>query len=56
MITDPKEFYRELLSKTDNASQRISMSSLYLGTGKLEEDLVSKHFCLSAPVLEILIK
>ncbi|XP_071525581.1 CDP-diacylglycerol--glycerol-3-phosphate 3-phosphatidyltransferase, mitochondrial isoform X2 [Panulirus ornatus] len=41
VISDPNEFYKELLTKTDCASQRISMSSLYLGTGKLEEDLVS---------------
>ncbi|XP_042214342.1 CDP-diacylglycerol--glycerol-3-phosphate 3-phosphatidyltransferase, mitochondrial-like isoform X1 [Homarus americanus] len=41
VITDPQEFYRELLSRAGSASHRISMSSLYLGTGKLEKELVS---------------
>ncbi|XP_068249659.1 CDP-diacylglycerol--glycerol-3-phosphate 3-phosphatidyltransferase, mitochondrial [Palaemon carinicauda] len=41
VITDPKEFYAELLSKASKAKSRISLSSLYLGTGKLEENLVS---------------
>lgn len=41
VITDPNEFYAELVAKASSASERISMSSLYLGTGKLEENLVS---------------
>ncbi|XP_069940156.1 CDP-diacylglycerol--glycerol-3-phosphate 3-phosphatidyltransferase, mitochondrial isoform X3 [Cherax quadricarinatus] len=40
VITNPNEFYRELLNKAKNASHRICLSSLYLGTGKLEKDLV----------------
>lgn len=50
MIVDPREFYQELLDKAGGASKRISMSSLYLGTGKLEEQLVmnaSPCLCLS---------
>nr|XP_027227603.1 CDP-diacylglycerol--glycerol-3-phosphate 3-phosphatidyltransferase, mitochondrial-like [Penaeus vannamei] len=41
IITSPKEFYQELLDRASRSSHRISMSSLYLGTGKLEEELVS---------------
>ncbi|KAK7081920.1 CDP-diacylglycerol--glycerol-3-phosphate 3-phosphatidyltransferase [Halocaridina rubra] len=41
VLRDPSEFYAELLLKASRASERISMSSLYLGTGKLEENLVS---------------
>ncbi|XP_042883700.1 CDP-diacylglycerol--glycerol-3-phosphate 3-phosphatidyltransferase, mitochondrial-like [Penaeus japonicus] len=41
VITNPKEFYQELLDQASRSSRRISMSSLYLGTGKLEKELVS---------------
>ncbi|XP_045125336.1 CDP-diacylglycerol--glycerol-3-phosphate 3-phosphatidyltransferase, mitochondrial-like isoform X2 [Portunus trituberculatus] len=41
VIVDPREFYQELLDKAGGARKRISISSLYLGTGKLEERLVS---------------
>ncbi|XP_063846143.1 CDP-diacylglycerol--glycerol-3-phosphate 3-phosphatidyltransferase, mitochondrial-like isoform X1 [Scylla paramamosain] len=41
VIVDPREFYQELLDKAGAARERISISSLYLGTGKLEEKLVS---------------
>ncbi|XP_064089434.1 CDP-diacylglycerol--glycerol-3-phosphate 3-phosphatidyltransferase, mitochondrial-like isoform X2 [Macrobrachium nipponense] len=41
VITEPNEFYSELISKASKARNRISLSSLYLGTGKLEENLVS---------------
>lgn len=41
VITEPNEFYAELISKASKARNRISLSSLYLGTGKLEENLVS---------------
>lgn len=41
VIVDPREFYQELLDKARGAKERISISSLYLGTGKLEEQLVA---------------
>ncbi|KAK8720688.1 hypothetical protein OTU49_013155, partial [Cherax quadricarinatus] len=40
VITNPNEFYRELLNKVKNAPHCICLSSLYLGTRKLEKDLV----------------
>ncbi|XP_045623939.1 CDP-diacylglycerol--glycerol-3-phosphate 3-phosphatidyltransferase, mitochondrial isoform X2 [Procambarus clarkii] len=40
VITDPNEFYRVLLSRASSASRRISLSSLYLGTEKLEKDFI----------------
>lgn len=47
VIVDPREFYQELLDKARGARERISISSLYLGTGKLEEQLViAWRWCL----------
>lgn len=44
VITSPGEFYEELVTQTRNATQRITLSSLYLGTGHLEQQLVSSFF------------
>jgi CDP-diacylglycerol--glycerol-3-phosphate 3-phosphatidyltransferase len=40
VITDPSAFYGELLKRASSAKERIAMSALYLGTGKLEKRLV----------------
>lgn len=40
IINDPSEFYRSILSNASSAKHRISLASLYLGIGKLENDLV----------------
>ena len=40
MLT-PDEFYKMLLTQISQAKQHITMSSLYLGTGDLERQLVS---------------
>ncbi|KAF7989769.1 hypothetical protein HCN44_008443 [Aphidius gifuensis] len=36
----PKDFYSTLLKKCENSKKRITLASLYLGTGPLEKDLV----------------
>ena len=38
---EPSEFYSTLLEKCKTANKRITLASLYLGTGKLETELVS---------------
>ena len=40
IIHEPGVFYSTLLEKCKNARKRITFASLYLGTGKLESDLV----------------
>ncbi|XP_018015548.1 CDP-diacylglycerol--glycerol-3-phosphate 3-phosphatidyltransferase, mitochondrial [Hyalella azteca] len=40
IITEPHYFYKTLLQKTCQAKTRITLSSLYLGSGRLEQDLV----------------
>lgn len=40
VIHEPKEFYETLLQRASMAKHRISLASLYLGTGKLENDFV----------------
>lgn len=40
IIHEPSVFYSVLLEKCKNAQKRISFASLYLGTGKLESELV----------------
>ena len=42
IINDPQEYYLALHKLAADAEQRISMSALYLGTGKLEKYLVEK--------------
>ncbi|KZC05620.1 CDP-diacylglycerol--glycerol-3-phosphate 3-phosphatidyltransferase, mitochondrial [Dufourea novaeangliae] len=40
IIHEPSIFYSTLLEKCKNATRRITFASLYLGTGRLESDLV----------------
>lgn len=40
MLTQPHEFYRTLVEKAAEAENRITLASLYLGTGTHEKDLV----------------
>ncbi|XP_031837297.1 phosphatidylglycerophosphate synthase 1 isoform X2 [Nomia melanderi] len=40
IIHEPSIFYSTLLEKCKNAKKRITFASLYLGTGKLETDLI----------------
>ncbi|KAG8225288.1 hypothetical protein J437_LFUL001902 [Ladona fulva] len=40
IIHEPLQFYRTLLEKCKSARRRITLASLYLGTGKLEQKLV----------------
>lgn len=41
VLTTPQELYQAILNGTEQARSRITMTSLYLGTGKLEDALVS---------------
>ncbi|XP_049855957.1 CDP-diacylglycerol--glycerol-3-phosphate 3-phosphatidyltransferase, mitochondrial-like isoform X1 [Schistocerca gregaria] len=41
VITEPSKFYETLLEKSKAAKRRITLASLYLGTGTLEKELVS---------------
>ncbi|XP_067005767.2 CDP-diacylglycerol--glycerol-3-phosphate 3-phosphatidyltransferase, mitochondrial isoform X2 [Anabrus simplex] len=41
VIDVPSHFYETLLTKCQSAKKRITLASLYLGTGRLEEKLVS---------------
>ncbi|KAL8604484.1 hypothetical protein ACOMHN_015768 [Nucella lapillus] len=41
VLTEPTEFYEVLKVKTKKAKKRITLASLYLGTGPLEKELVS---------------
>ncbi|XP_074648127.1 CDP-diacylglycerol--glycerol-3-phosphate 3-phosphatidyltransferase, mitochondrial-like [Tubulanus polymorphus] len=40
VIADPKDFYNKLKEEAQNAKKRICLASLYLGTGKLEKEMV----------------
>ncbi|KAK0162344.1 hypothetical protein PV327_008689 [Microctonus hyperodae] len=40
IIHEPNLFYKNLLDKCRKAEERITLASLYLGTGELEEELV----------------
>lgn len=42
-LKSPSEFYLTLLDRCRLAKNRIVIASLYLGIGKLEEDLVSRN-------------
>lgn len=41
ILHEPSEFYDTLLEKCSNAKKRIILASLYLGTGKLENQLLN---------------
>lgn len=50
IITEPNVFYKRLLQRSKEAKKRITLASLYLGTGKLEKafvDTISENdnFC-----------
>lgn len=40
IITDPRKFYETLCERFQNAKRRISLASLYIGTGELEKKLL----------------
>nr|CAG4640155.1 EOG090X08SX [Daphnia pulex] len=40
VLSDPEDFYKTLIEKTSQASQRVTFASLYLGTGNHENELV----------------
>jgi hypothetical protein len=40
VIHEPSVFYKTIVEKCQTAKQRITLASLYLGTGHLEEQLV----------------
>ena len=40
VIYEPSKFYSKFIEKTKSAKKRISIASLYIGTGKLEIRLV----------------
>ncbi|CEG36228.1 cdp-diacylglycerol-glycerol-3-phosphate 3 [Plasmopara halstedii] len=40
LLAKPADFYRQLLHNIEHAQTRITISSLYLGTGELERNLV----------------
>ena len=42
VITKPAEFYQELIRGVRESRERVSLSSLYLGTGDKEQELVSE--------------
>ena len=41
IIQDPTQFYQTLVERSRTARSRISLASLYLGTGSLEQELVN---------------
>eukprot|EP00088_Acartia_fossae_P038693 TRINITY_DN4013_c0_g1_i10.p1 TRINITY_DN4013_c0_g1~~TRINITY_DN4013_c0_g1_i10.p1 ORF type:complete len:470 (+),score=63.70 TRINITY_DN4013_c0_g1_i10:43-1452(+) len=42
VISQPADFYQELLTRSGSSSKRIVMASLYLGTGSKENSLVQR--------------
>lgn len=43
-ISTPNSFYKTILSLIEKATKRITITSLYLGTGKLESALINKLY------------
>ena len=41
ILTEPRQFYDTLLSKCSEAKMRITLASLYLGNGNLEQNIVT---------------
>uniref|UniRef100_A0AC35UIL4 CDP-diacylglycerol--glycerol-3-phosphate 3-phosphatidyltransferase n=1 Tax=Rhabditophanes sp. KR3021 TaxID=114890 RepID=A0AC35UIL4_9BILA len=41
ILQEPKDFYNTLINLANEAKERISLSTLYLGTGELEKKLVT---------------
>ncbi|KAF2348209.1 Phospholipase D-like domain [Trinorchestia longiramus] len=56
IITEPRHFYNTLLERTSLAKKRITFASLYLGSGKLEQELVlcMQKRLTTTPELEVL--
>ncbi len=57
-LLTPTEFYQQLLHGCARAKRRITLASLYMGTGPLEQRLASTILkrCLEVPDLEIAIQ
>ena len=55
IINTPTDFYNTLLTLIDSATQHITLSSLYLGTGPLEQKLVAaiQARCQQIPSLRV---
>ncbi|CAH0750773.1 unnamed protein product [Diatraea saccharalis] len=49
IITDPRNFYTKLCENFQNANSRISIASLYIGTGALEQKLlgITRENCIN---------
>ena len=48
ILSTPQEFYGTLLEHSRTATQRVSLASLYMGTGTLEQALVNnlcQNYC-----------
>ena len=43
-LSSPNTFYKTILSLREKATKRITITSLYLGTGKLESTLINKLY------------
>ena len=43
-LSSPNTFYKTILSLIEKATKRITITSLYLGTGKLESTLINKLY------------
>jgi CDP-diacylglycerol--glycerol-3-phosphate 3-phosphatidyltransferase len=41
VLSTPQEFYSELISQSRSARERVSLASLYLGTGEMEQSLLA---------------
>lgn len=55
VIKTPSSFHEHLIESISQAKRQISISSLYLGSGKLEVELVNalRQACISHPDIEI---
>uniref|UniRef100_A0A0N4Z4L3 CDP-diacylglycerol--glycerol-3-phosphate 3-phosphatidyltransferase n=1 Tax=Parastrongyloides trichosuri TaxID=131310 RepID=A0A0N4Z4L3_PARTI len=42
IISEPQQFYETLCKLSEESTKRISLSTLYLGTGDLEKELINK--------------
>ena len=42
ILTEPSEFYAEVIKGIQNSTFRISMATLYLGTGPMEHKLLKE--------------
>jgi len=49
VIHEPSIFYKTVVEKCRTAKRRITLASLYLGTGHLEEQLVRTNWIVQCP-------